>query len=91
MRADPSFLAVMVAACVALIGVLVIIENNEQRQWEMFAETHDCKTVGRMRSVSTPGVGVGVVPGGRAGVVVTTVTTPEMTGYICNDGITCWR
>lgn len=73
-----GFILITPFACVASI--------EEQLEWDAFAKTH-CKVVGRM--ASSTGSGIGITGGGNAALVVT--TTPEKTGYLCDDGITYWR
>lgn len=73
--------------------ILLAIRGSivEQREWEVFASAHECKIVGRMRGDTQTGIGVGITPNGQMGTVVTTSSTPDKTGYACNDGVTYWR
>ena len=80
-------------AVVTFVGVIVLIvlvvlyAIQEQREWNEFAATHDCKVIGKMRGQMVTGTGIGA-----NGQVVTTFSqTPDQTGYRCNDGVEYWR
>lgn len=76
---------------VAMIPLAIYDARNEAKEWAAFAKAHDCKVVGRISGDTTTGFGVGVMPNGQVGTVMTTSTTPSKTGYACNDGVTYWR
>lgn len=72
-----------------LVLFLVLAAVEDQREWETFAATHECRVVGQMRG--STGTGVGPIIGGSGGVAVTSTYIPGKTGYACNDGVTYWR
>lgn len=69
------------------IPALVYFAQKEAEEWAAFAEAHECRVTGHMNS--TTGSGLGMMPNGLVGIVIT--TTPAQTGYTCNDGVTYWR
>ena len=79
-------LLLFVAAMIAAIPVLAYVAIQEQREWEVFAASHNCKVVERMRASTSTGFGfVGNKPG------LVTTTNPAKTAYLCDDGVTYWR
>ena len=84
------FLLVLLG-CAALIPLTIYAAFKEARAWATFASEHDCKVVGQMSGSTSTGTGVGVMANGQVGTVTTTSTTPDKTGYACNDGVTYWR
>ncbi len=79
-------LLLMGAACIPLAIYAAI---QEKKEWAEFSATHNCKIVGRMRGdVSTT---VAPIIGGNGGMAVGITSTPDKTGYQCNDGVTYWR
>lgn len=70
-----------------LFWFLIHTATKEQEKWNKFADTHNCKVVGKI-SGST-GVGYGVTSNGSMGTVITSI--PGKTGYQCDDGVTYWR
>lgn len=76
---------------VVMIPLAVYVTQKEAKEWAEFARAHDCKVVGRMSGSTSTGMGVGVMPNGQVGTVMTTSTTPAKTAYACNDGVTYWR
>ena len=85
-----SILALLLLV-VALIPLGIWAAVEEQKEWEAFSVAHECKVVGRMRGSTQTGVGYGMTSNGKFGTVVTTTSTPDKTGYLCNDGVTYWR
>ena len=81
----------LILVLLALVLVGIYAAHKEAEQWAEFAKAHDCKVVGRMSGSTSTGMGVGVMPNGQVGTVMTTSTTPAKTGYACNDGVTYWR
>jgi hypothetical protein len=72
--------------CMVLLSGAVIYDS---RQWALFKADHNCKVVGKMAgSVVTT---VGPTFGGTGGVAVGVGSTPDKTGWLCDDGITYWR
>lgn len=62
---------------VAFIG-LVYLSIQEQKAWDAFASTHECKVTGRIAGYSTYGYYNGKYQ---------TYWVPSKTVYKCNDGI----
>lgn len=81
----------LIVVLVAMIPLIIYAMHEEAKEWAAFAKAHDCKVVGRMSGSTSTGLGVGVMPNGQIGTVMTTSTTPAKTGYACNDGVTYWR
>lgn len=75
----------------ALIPLLIWALIEENKQWEAFSVSHECKVVGQMSGSVQSGVGFGTGVNGQAGTVITTTSIPSKTGYLCNDGVTYWR
>lgn len=82
---------ILAVLLIALIPVGMYQIAEEQRQWDAFAEAHHCKVVGHSKGHTTTGVGFGITASGQSGTVITTSTTPDTTGYLCDDGVTYWR
>jgi hypothetical protein len=85
------FILAIIAALFALIPLTIRAMHQEAKEWAAFAEAHDCKVVGKISGSTGTGLGVGVMPNGQIGTVMTTTTIPGKTGYACNDGVTYWR
>lgn len=74
------FLVLPVAVWMAVLG---------ERDWERFKIDHHCQVVGKMSgSVVTT---VGPTFGGQGGIAVGVGSTPDRTGWLCDDGVTYWR
>lgn len=84
-------LLLLTVALAATISLAMYAMYEEAKEWASFAKAHDCRVVGRMSGTTSTGLGVGVMPNGQVGTVMTTSTTPAKTGYACNDGVTYWR
>lgn len=88
LTSTPILFTGLIIATVAIFSCLIYASLEEQKQWDEFAITHECKVVGKTTAeISTS---IGVVAGSGNAVIVTN-TTPSKTGYLCNDGITYWR
>ncbi len=68
-------------------GFLVYAMVKDDQRFALFALEHHCKVVGRMSG--DVAVGNVVSSNGSVGIVVT--STPDKTGYACDDGVTYWR
>lgn len=79
-------LLLIVSFPLAIYGAII-----EAREWEKFKISQNCKIVGHERGHSSTGVGVGMTASGQMGTVITTNTTPDKTGWLCDDGVTYWR
>lgn len=77
-----------IAAIITLVIWLTVVEQNE---WDQFANTHDCKVVGKQKSTTSTVVSYGMSSSGSMVPVIGTVSTPAKTGYLCNDDTTYWR
>jgi hypothetical protein len=75
------------ATIIAVIALAVWACVADARAWREFARTHDCKVTARVRGDTFNTFGVS--PNGR--VTVGVGSTPDKTGYTCNDGITYYR
>jgi len=78
--------ATVTAVFVFFFGVITLLVYGvalEARQWETFVIEHSCKKIGNIRgdvmtTVATNGT-------------VAVTTTPDKTGWLCDDGVTYWR
>lgn len=75
----------------AMIPLAIYGSILEAREWEQFKVDHNCKVVAREKGHSSTGVGYGVTSSGHTGMMVTTNSTPDKTGWLCDDGVTYWR
>ena len=75
------------AVIAGLIGLMVYVAVKEQREWNAFAASHDCKVVAKKRGETFSTTSIG--PNGQ--VVICTGSTSDQTAYHCNDGVTYWR
>lgn len=71
----------------ATIFWLLAAMETEQEEWEEFKAHHACQVVARVKGDVFTTVGTG--PKGQ--VVVGTGSTPDKTGWRCDDGITYYR
>lgn len=79
-----GLIALLVTAIVGGLGHLIA---ESEREWSQFATEHKCKVVSKISgsvfntfsvdSKGQPVVGVG--------------STPDKTGYLCDDGVTYYR
>jgi hypothetical protein len=72
-----------------LIGVAIVIDNNENKKWADFKVVNNCKIVGHI----TGNVATTIAPviGGNGQIAIGTTISPDKTGWKCDDGITYWR
>lgn len=75
----------LIALAVALVLVIGWAAVVEERNWQKFAATHDCRVVGKRQGETT----VGYTSAGGGGTVIGS-TSPQ-TAYLCDDGVTYWR
>jgi small neutral amino acid transporter SnatA (MarC family) len=78
-------------AIMALLVIFVWATMAEAEEWQRFAAVHECRVIGRVNGHTDTGIGFGMTGSGQMGTVITTVSTPSKTGYLCNDGVTYWR
>ena len=90
---DPLGRIIISAAALVIVflGLAVRHELREEKDWQVFQATHDCKVVGRVKGHYQTGVGMVALSKGGAGTTVITTRSPDQTGFLCNDGITYWR
>ncbi|MFO3777826.1 hypothetical protein [Serratia marcescens] len=70
-----------------LFALLVLGAAAESREWEKFKVEHNCRVTGKMSGDTNVGYGVST-----SGNSVTTInTTPDKTGWTCDDGVTYWK
>lgn len=74
-----------------IIALMIWLTVVEQKEWDQFASTHDCKVVGKQKSTTSTVVSYGMSSSGSMVPVIGTVSTPAKTGYLCNDNTTYWR
>lgn len=82
-------MAGLLALIAALLPVMIYASIQEQKEWDAFAKSHDCKVVARKEgSTST---GIAPIVGGQGGMAITTSSSPGQTAFLCSDGVTYWR
>lgn len=81
----------LITLLMVLLPFSIVAGIKEQKAWDQFAITHNCRKVGHIRGHVSMGSGIGVTSNGGVGTVITTTTTPNKTGFACNDGVTYWR
>ena len=64
---------------------------TEQKEWERFKAEHNCVAVGHMKGDVGMGVGTGIAPSGKIGIVTVVTSTPDKTCWECDDGKRYWR
>lgn len=83
-----SFLEwLIVAAIVAILGLLVVGTYKEGREWERFKVAHNCKPVAHIKGDVFNTFGVD----SRGQMTVGIGSTPDKTGWACDDGRTYYR
>jgi hypothetical protein len=76
----------VVVGVVLIIGVLIHLMVQEEREWREFSSVNRCHIVGKVQG----DIGVAPVIGDKNGGVAI-VSTDDKTGYLCDDGVTYWR
>jgi hypothetical protein len=72
---------------VAAIPLAIWSRSEEQKQWNAFALQHKCKAVAHISGDVFNTVGVGA----NGQVAIGIGSTPDKTGYLCDDGQTYYR
>lgn len=85
------FLVLSFCAALIMTAMAIRAANLEQKEWEKFSASNNCKVVGRTSGSVQTGIGYGITSSGKFGTAMTTISTPSKTGYLCADGITYWR
>jgi len=75
------------AVCVALIVVSIWALIESERQWKLFAAAHECRVVAKVSGDTFNTFSVD----SKGNPVVGIATTPDKTGWLCNDGVTYYR
>lgn len=86
-----KLLLAMLVLLLLLIPAAIYASIQEAKQWDAFSVAHKCKKVGHMKGSVQTGVGYGIAGNGQFGTVVTTSSTPDKNGWLCDDGVTYWR
>lgn len=88
---EGRLLFVLLLAFISLIPLSIWATVEEERDWNEFAAIHNCRKIGEIKGAVQSGIGYGVTGNGNTGMIVTTTTTPDKTGWLCDDGATYWR
>jgi hypothetical protein len=75
------------AAILACIVGLIFLMGESEKEWQAFAAAHDCKKVARIRGDVFNTFGTG----SKGNMTVGVGSTPDKTGWLCNDGVTYYR
>ena len=65
-----------------LVGVSIYFGIQEQKAWDEFAKTHECKLVGHQNGYTTFGTGFA-----NGKTVTVSQYHPSRNTYHCNDGV----
>lgn len=84
-------LLALIVFLVLLIPAAIYGSIQEAKEWEAFSVAHNCKKVGHIKGDVQTGVGFGMTANGQVGTVITTSSTPDKNGWLCDDGVTYWR
>jgi len=80
-----------VAAVAGLICLAVVASAAEQKQWDAFAATHDCKLVEHRKGDVLVTTATTIGANGKVSVTPMTTVTPDKRAFQCSDGVTYWR
>jgi hypothetical protein len=88
-----EFLLLITLSLLAVIVITSLLTDaDDNEKWETFKRTHSCKVIVRISGDTQLGIGYGIAVNGQQMVIVLTPnTTPDKTGWICDDGVTYWR
>lgn len=81
------FMIGTIAVCVALIGLSIWLVIESERQWKQFAAEHQCRVIAKISGDTINTMSFD----SKGNPVVGIATTPDKTGWLCNDGITYYR
>ena len=81
----------LVAACIALIALVVVSSVEEQKRWDAFAVEHKCKVVEYRKGDVLVTTATTINPNGGVSVTPMTTVTPDKRAFLCDDGVTYWR
>ena len=91
MDTEKLVIGVIVAALVGLIYMLIVSSAAEQKQWDAFAATHDCKLVEHRKGDVLATTATTIGANGKVSVTPMTTVTPDKRAFQCSDGVTYWR
>lgn len=74
-----------------MFWLLISLSAAQEAKWQSYKEAHHCKKVGHMRGDVHTGVATTVGANGQVSVSPVVTTTPDKTGWLCDDGVTYWR
>lgn len=77
----------LIAIIVAIIGLFIWINIQDDKQFEKFKVEHHCKLVAHIEGDITPGFGVS--SSGKS--IMTTNFNSDKDGWLCDDGVTYYR
>jgi hypothetical protein len=77
----------LLVIAVLLAGFGFMLAVAESMRWQKFSAEHSCHKVGTMSGDTFTTVGVGV--DGKP--TVSFGSTPDKTGWLCDDGMTYWK
>lgn len=76
---------------VGLVFMFVLkLEASQRAEWEAYKEANRCTKVGHMTGDTHVGIATTTV-NGQVSVSPVVTTTPDKTGWLCEDGVTYWR
>ena len=81
------FPVVFVAAIVSLLGLLIWVTVEDSKRWEAFRVEHKCKIVAHVSGSTSTAIGFST----SGNMTVMPITTPEKTGWLCDNGVTYYR
>lgn len=77
----------LAVACVALIGLVILAAIEDGRKWDAFKVEHKCKAVAHIKGDVFNTFGTDT----KGNMTVGVGSTPDKTGWLCDDGITYYR
>lgn len=86
-----KLLLAVIAVLLLMIPLAIYGTIQEEKKWQAFKVANNCKIVGHEKGHTSTGIGFGMMPNGQMGTVMTTSSTPDKTGWACDDGVTYWR
>jgi hypothetical protein len=73
-----------IVACIVGLGFAMVASEKD---WQQFAETHECKKVAHIKGDVFNTFGTD----SKGNMTVGIGSTPDKTGWLCNDGVTYYR
>ena len=77
-----NFYMVLGGAVLALIPAAIYLDIQEQKQWDAFAQAHECKLIAHANGFYTSGTGWS-----NGKYVTVSQYHPSTNTYHCNDGV----